>query len=105
MARRSAIARWLPTFGKNLWIINAVLCGAMAWALLGYFHVYRLKVSAMAEGQNTDVQWTFGQVLAIATWAPLLSEIAVVLICKSWFRQNTSAGVESVTNSISNRWS
>ncbi|KAI1102861.1 hypothetical protein F4804DRAFT_249136 [Jackrogersella minutella] len=60
-------------------IFNAVLCFLLMWAMLGIFHWYRDVVNESAGEENQNSDWTFGQVLAVATWVPVLVEFATVL--------------------------
>lgn len=78
--KRSKIYQFFVRHGNKLWVFNAIVSLLVSWALLGDFHTYREEVSKIAEEQNEDLQWTFGQVLALSTWAPIFIEIAIVLI-------------------------
>ena len=56
-------------------IINGVLCCAIMWALLGLFSAYRFDIHRKMGSSDEDSQWSFGQVLALATWAPVAVEL------------------------------
>ncbi|CAN9429209.1 unnamed protein product [Alternaria alternata] len=53
-------------------VIGAGLC--MMWYLIGWFVKLTLDIRSRAGDNNGDNKWTFGQVLALSTWAPFLIE-------------------------------
>ncbi|CAN9467545.1 unnamed protein product [Alternaria alternata] len=62
--RLSSTIRWA--------VIGAGLC--MMWYLIGWFVKLTLDIRSRAGDNNGDNKWTFGQVLALSTWAPFLIE-------------------------------
>lgn len=50
--------------------------------MIGIFHAYRDIVNGAAGEENQNSDWTFGQVLAVATWIPVAVEFLTVLKCK-----------------------
>ncbi|KAI2466880.1 hypothetical protein F4781DRAFT_334440 [Annulohypoxylon bovei var. microspora] len=60
-------------------LVNVVVCCLVMWSMLGLFHCYRDTVNDAAGKDNQNSNWTFGQVLAIATWVPVLVEFVTVL--------------------------
>jgi hypothetical protein len=48
------------------------------WVFLGWFVVLTLQVRKRAGENNRDNEWTFGQVLALATWVPFITEFAYI---------------------------
>ncbi|KAI0888323.1 uncharacterized protein GGS22DRAFT_96027 [Annulohypoxylon maeteangense] len=60
-------------------ILNMAVCCLLMWSMLGLFHIYRDKVNNTAGKDNQNSDWTFGQVLAVATWVPVLVEFVTVL--------------------------
>ncbi|KAI1205549.1 uncharacterized protein F4807DRAFT_282181 [Annulohypoxylon truncatum] len=60
-------------------LLNMLLCCSVMWAMLAFFHVYRDKVNEAAGSDNQNSDWTFGQVLSVATWVPVGVEFATVL--------------------------
>ena len=48
------------------------------WVSLGIFLWFRYELNQFTGNHNKDKQWTFGQVLAVATWAPVLMEFYVL---------------------------
>ncbi|KAF7541835.1 hypothetical protein G7054_g321 [Neopestalotiopsis clavispora] len=59
---------------------------AMIWILLGNFKSYRKQVGHFAT--NQDSQWSFGQILALATWAPAAISLAAHLLSKLHWELN-----------------
>jgi len=83
-----------------LWL-NAGACLALMWTTLAYFHVYRNVVSGVAGDSDKDGEWTFGQVLALATWAPVL----VDLTTSRWFHPFFTVNQSLQKNMNANLWS
>ncbi|ETS86357.1 hypothetical protein PFICI_00185 [Pestalotiopsis fici W106-1] len=51
-------------------------CGVMMWAFLVLFHIYRNSSHATAGDSDGGSQaWSFGQILALAAWAPTLVDL------------------------------
>ena len=65
-------------------IVNGLIAGVLMWTSLGLFQRYRdvILVSTNDGGNNKDGQWTFGQVLALATWLPVAVDLASIIICE-----------------------
>jgi hypothetical protein len=63
-------------------IINGIACLVFMWLLLAKFAEYRNTVTHLAAGADQDSVWTFGQVLALATWAPTVVDFVSVYFCK-----------------------
>lgn len=55
---------------------------ATMWTLLGLFETYRSSIQGSTGQSGSDNQWTFGQVLALATWAPVFVDLVGILICQ-----------------------
>lgn len=62
--------------------LDGILCLAIMWALLILFERYRNSIQNAKGGSDTDSEWTFGQVLALATWAPVFVDLVGILICE-----------------------
>lgn len=60
------------------WIISAILSMQAMWVSVGIFYWFRLELNKHAGKINKDKEWSFGQVLAVATWAPVLMEFYVL---------------------------
>lgn len=52
------------------------------WLFLVLFTAYREDVRHRAGDSDQDGEWTFGQVLSLATWAPVAVELANVYLCE-----------------------
>ena len=69
---------------RSVWDLGiAWLSMLLAWALLAYFTVLRHKIIHSAEEVNSGNEWGFGQMLALATWAPVVLEFLYIVICES----------------------
>jgi len=60
------------------WVISAFLALQAMWVCLGIFFWFRYELNKYTGDLNKDQEWTFGQVLAVATWAPVLMEVYVL---------------------------
>ncbi|EFX04956.1 c6 zinc finger domain containing protein [Grosmannia clavigera kw1407] len=60
---------------RLLKLVNGGLCCMAMWALLGLFTRYRGRVEHEMGSVDDDAQWSFGQVLSLATWAPVAIEL------------------------------
>lgn len=61
---------------------NGFLSLVFMWLFLGLFTAYREDVRHRAGDSDQDGEWTFGQVLSLATWAPVAVELANVYLCE-----------------------
>lgn len=62
--------------------INGAICAAVMWTLLGLFSGYRFNLEHIMGSSNQDGQWSFGQMLALATWVPVAIDLISIYICK-----------------------
>jgi hypothetical protein len=69
-------------FRRCLRVANGVLCLIIMWLFLIFFAHYRRTVQDLAGRSDDDSDWTFGQVLSLATWAPVIVELAAIYLCK-----------------------
>ena len=68
---------------RDWWFIICFLTFLGMWALLALLTVYRHTIITSAgESRDGDDRWTFGQVLALATWMPVLVEFFVIFVCE-----------------------
>ncbi|KAI0159881.1 hypothetical protein GGR52DRAFT_166046 [Hypoxylon sp. FL1284] len=72
-------ARW-TRLKPFLRFANGILCCAAMWLLLITFTLYRKSVQRLAPSTDKDSDWTFGQVLALATWVPVVVEWVAIMI-------------------------
>lgn len=72
---RSALLR---KFRHIRWTLVAFLAFQAMWVCLGIFIWFRAEMNKHAGNLNKDRQWTFGQILAVTTWAPVLFEFYTI---------------------------
>jgi len=48
------------------------------WVFISWFVFLTLQIRNRAGQKNKDNEWTFGQVLALATWVPFMTEFAYI---------------------------
>jgi hypothetical protein len=58
------------------WTIGVSLC--IMWFFVGWLVNLAKNIESRAGGNNSDSEWTFGQVLALATWVPTIAEFAYI---------------------------
>ncbi|KAH8732109.1 hypothetical protein GQ44DRAFT_603308, partial [Phaeosphaeriaceae sp. PMI808] len=63
---------------RSLWWISITLAFCNMWIVLGWFINLSLSIRKLAGGNNNDIQWSFGQVLAIGTWVPVIVEFTYI---------------------------
>lgn len=72
------VKRW-----RSIWrLLVAWINLLIMWGILGYFTHFRQKIIDAAGGLDKNDKWTFGQVLALAAWVPIIAELFYILICK-----------------------
>ena len=75
-----------PVLGPVRTVIVALLSLASMigmWLVLGSLLYIRFSVARISPEAHTMNYWTFGQILAVATWTPVFMELGFILICKS----------------------
>ncbi|KAI1373467.1 hypothetical protein F4677DRAFT_448296 [Hypoxylon crocopeplum] len=77
--RWSRIKAFLHKADRYIRIFNIVYSWLLMWAMLGLFHAYRDAANEASGDDNQNSSWTFGQVLSVATWIPILLEFLTVL--------------------------
>ncbi|KAL8345307.1 hypothetical protein RB601_005372 [Gaeumannomyces tritici] len=77
---RQWLVKQLKPYRSHFRLLNAFVCGVMIWLFLGIFHLYREDVLRRAGETNKDAVWTFGQVMALATWLPVVFDLVHLLI-------------------------
>ncbi|KAF2713433.1 hypothetical protein K504DRAFT_461957 [Pleomassaria siparia CBS 279.74] len=68
----------LNKFRKIWWCVSASLAFVGMWASLGAFVYYRINFNKLAGATNKDNEWSFGQVLALSTWVPVVVELLFI---------------------------
>ena len=73
----------LQRLGRPLWRhVVAWLSAAIMWAILLCLTELRDNIIIVADGLDKENDWEFGQVLAIAAWAPPAVDFLFLLMCK-----------------------
>ncbi|KAH9888715.1 hypothetical protein F4778DRAFT_785914 [Xylariomycetidae sp. FL2044] len=78
-AHGAKLLMWWDRLRPVLRYANAVLCCALMWATLVLFVQYRESVHQKAPTTDKDSEWSFGQVLALATWVPVIVEWVAIM--------------------------
>ncbi|OLN87840.1 hypothetical protein CCHL11_00092 [Colletotrichum chlorophyti] len=76
MVDKPWVRRWRSCWRLLVAWVN--LC--VMWGILGYFTHFRQKIINAAGGLDKNDKWTFGQVLALAAWVPVVAELIYILI-------------------------
>jgi hypothetical protein len=72
------VVRW-----RSVWRLGVAWLNMLAmWGLLAYFTVLRHRIIKTAGGLDNEDKWSFGQILALATWAPVVAEYVYIFICE-----------------------
>lgn len=67
---------------RGIWELGVAWLNLLvAWALLAYFSILREEIIETARGADKANEWTFGQVLTLATWVPVVLEWLYIFIC------------------------
>lgn len=67
---------------RSVWRLGVAWLNMLAmWGLLGYFTVLRHRIIKTAGGLDNEDKWSFGQILALATWVPIVAEFVYIFIC------------------------
>lgn len=66
---------------RSVWRLGVAWLNMLAmWGLLGYFTVLRHRIIKTAGGLDNEDKWSFGQILALATWVPIVAEFVYIFI-------------------------
>ncbi|KAF2690903.1 hypothetical protein K458DRAFT_426318 [Lentithecium fluviatile CBS 122367] len=63
---------------RHRWTILTLLAFKAMWICLGIFFWFRDELNEHAGQMNKDRQWTFGQILAVTTWTPVVMEFYII---------------------------
>ncbi|KAF4817274.1 hypothetical protein CGCTS75_v012402 [Colletotrichum tropicale] len=70
---------WVKTW-RSIWrLLIAWINLFLMWGILAYFTHFRQKIIDAAGGLDKNDKWTFGQVLALAAWVPVVAELFYIL--------------------------
>lgn len=72
------VVKWRSMWRLGIAWLNLLIM----WAILGYFAVLRRRIIQTAGGLDNQTTWSFGQILALATWAPIVFEFVYIFICE-----------------------
>lgn len=72
----------MSRYGKLVRALNILLCCAVMWLLLGTFTTIAVRLADAMRPWGKDRRWSIGQVLALATFVPLLIDIGTIAMCK-----------------------
>jgi hypothetical protein len=59
---------------RFLWWASIILAFLSMWACLVWFIQFQIASSKVGVGINRDTEWSFGQILALGTWVPVILE-------------------------------
>lgn len=59
---------------QHRWLVSAIVCHPAIVTCLAIFVYFRNKINHAGGALTKDQEWSFGQVLALATWAPVCVE-------------------------------
>jgi hypothetical protein len=72
--QRQSAASW----SRRVWWITLVTAFIAMWLCLGWFVLLQMQRNDMAGKDNKDTKWSFGQILAVATWVPVIIEFVYI---------------------------
>ena len=85
----------LSRFRRNWWWVSGFLAFLAMWLCLAMFLYFRKAFNKRAGSLNKDHEWGFGQIMALATWVPVL--IQLIFIGKE-------GAVSALTGELSGRY-
>lgn len=68
----------------------AFLSWAAMWVFVGLFTLLRSRIIMVSGDSNKTNEWSFGQIVALATWAPVIINFTWALIGMSFFSLSNS---------------
>ena len=72
-------AQWLRQHRSYTTAAYLILCMVVIWALLIDITVVRQLFLEWSGSDSQDVEWSFGQVVALSTWLPVLIELGYLI--------------------------
>ncbi|KAF1828370.1 hypothetical protein BDW02DRAFT_466171, partial [Decorospora gaudefroyi] len=72
---------WWIRISRPLWFMTIAMTFCAMWLCLGWLMYFQRQLSKARAGgdDNKDAEWSFGQILALATWVPFLVEFVYLL--------------------------
>jgi hypothetical protein len=78
--RGKAIPVWCTKLSLPLWWTGVVMAFCTMWSCLVWLVCFEVQMRNFAGESQKDTQWSFGQILALGTWAPFLVEFGYICI-------------------------
>lgn len=72
------LVSWHKRISQPLWWLGLILGFVGMWCCIGWLVHVQIKMSVLGGKSNKDAEWSFGQILAIATWIPVLVEFGYI---------------------------
>lgn len=72
------LVSWHKRISQPLWWLGLILGFVGMWCCIGWLVHIQIKMSVLGGKSNKDAEWSFGQILAIATWVPVLVEFGYI---------------------------
>ncbi len=79
---KTRVAKWWHAGYPYLRLVNGLVSLVMMWVFIGLFYQYRAVIARNSGPAYEDGKWTFGQVLSMATWAPVAVDLVAVYLCE-----------------------
>ncbi|KAK5659809.1 hypothetical protein OQA88_1021 [Cercophora sp. LCS_1] len=73
-------ARWAVKLREVWWLVVSGLSFVGMWTYLALFTEYRRLIVERAGFSQQDTRWSVGQVLALATWTPVIVDFLYILV-------------------------
>lgn len=71
------------SYGKYARALNILICYVTMWLLLGTFTTIAVRLAVAMGPFGKDRRWSIGQILAMATFVPLIIDIGAIVLGKS----------------------
>jgi hypothetical protein len=78
--RGKAIPDWCRKLSLPLWWTGVVLAFCTMWSCLVWLVCFEVQIRNLGGESQKDTQWSFGQILALGTWAPFLIEFGYICV-------------------------
>lgn len=75
------LSDWKKTY-RWIRVLNTLVCCATMWLLLSIFTAMAVRLADAMGQWSKDRRWSVGQVLAMATFVPLIIDIIAIALCK-----------------------